>query len=500
MADTKISQLPAASTLTGSELVPVVQSSVTKQTTLADMPVVPYGTGAVTRTIQSKFREFVSVTDFMSAAQKADVAAGTLSVDCLSAFQAALDSFAATPGSNPNTYGGTLYIPPGSYYLSNTWNVDRQVRIFGAAAPDGNAIGSVRLYFADGVDGIVFHNYVTSVSGDFSDGSVLQGVYITRKVKATSSGDGIWLRARARLRDVVIDSMGRYGVRIEATAGGSPNGNANNWSIENCRIMSCGSHGLFVDGADVNAGVAVRLDSSSNTGWGIFDSSFLGNTYVGCHTAANTAGSYKTDNANARNMFVGCYAEGGQPAANLVPPTSVIGGAWGTTITGSPYMLMDGILGPTSVYQNNNFGSATERKMEFADNGPALMALRDPNETSGAYPFRWKGATGAFYWDWANGGNRLFEFTNSQATVANGYPREVYARNPNGGVAFRQGYMNGPNMKYRGTGTAAPTTGTYVQGDIVWNEAPTNAAGQAIGWVCVVGGTPGTWRAFGVTV
>ena len=46
----------------------------------------------------------------------------------------------------------------------------------------------------------------------------------------------------------------------------------------------------------------------------------------------------------------------------------------------------------------------------------------------------------------------------------------------------------------------SPATGTWNQGDRVWNTVPSNAAGQAIGWVCVIGGTPGTWRSFGLTV
>jgi hypothetical protein len=38
-----------------------------------------------------------------------------------------------------------------------------------------------------------------------------------------------------------------------------------------------------------------------------------------------------------------------------------------------------------------------------------------------------------------------------------------------------------------------PTTGTWRQGDIVWETNP--VAGDAPGYVCVVGGTPGTWKA-----
>ena len=42
---------------------------------------------------------------------------------------------------------------------------------------------------------------------------------------------------------------------------------------------------------------------------------------------------------------------------------------------------------------------------------------------------------------------------------------------------------------------AAPTTGTWAQGDLVFNNLP--VAGGYIGWTCVVAGSPGTWKQFG---
>ena len=47
--------------------------------------------------------------------------------------------------------------------------------------------------------------------------------------------------------------------------------------------------------------------------------------------------------------------------------------------------------------------------------------------------------------------------------------------------------------------TAAPTTGTYKQGDVVANSAPTTAGAPGseyivIGWICTVSGTPGTFK------
>jgi hypothetical protein len=46
--------------------------------------------------------------------------------------------------------------------------------------------------------------------------------------------------------------------------------------------------------------------------------------------------------------------------------------------------------------------------------------------------------------------------------------------------------------------TAAPTTGTWAQGDFIRNSAPAEAGVVTtkyvvFGWVCSVSGTPGTW-------
>ena len=43
---------------------------------------------------------------------------------------------------------------------------------------------------------------------------------------------------------------------------------------------------------------------------------------------------------------------------------------------------------------------------------------------------------------------------------------------------------------------AAPTIGTHATGDIAFNSSP--AAGGQVGWVNTAGGTPGTWKTFGL--
>lgn len=44
--------------------------------------------------------------------------------------------------------------------------------------------------------------------------------------------------------------------------------------------------------------------------------------------------------------------------------------------------------------------------------------------------------------------------------------------------------------------SAAPTTGDWIQGDIVFNTGA--SASGFVGWVCITSGTPGTWKTFGV--
>ena len=60
------------------------------------------------------------------------------------------------------------------------------------------------------------------------------------------------------------------------------------------------------------------------------------------------------------------------------------------------------------------------------------------------------------------------------------------------------GLSEGRMAAFYGASTAAPTTGTWAQGDFVLNSAPTEL-GAALskylihGWQCVAGGAPGTW-------
>lgn len=566
------------------------------------------GSGAVARTVQEKLYEDISVTDFLSAAQKADVLAGTLTLDCRLAFDTALASANVLFSDPFYNYLGRVKVPKGKYRLDSTLNIIGAVSLIGEGQPDGNSLGSTQLWFADNTNGIVIHDYRTSSNGKDAGGTIIQGLSVICNRTSGTIGSGIWLRTRARIRDVLCYNFREHGIRIDATSGGSPEGNANNWEVTSARLISNGLHGLFIDGADVNAGIGTRIDASSNGRIGIFDSSFLGNTYVACHAASNgiataqisyfsgryyvvndtlggattpgtnatvwelisngrvsyggnryaclnaslgttnipgtnpavwsligaggvslpefplwtaflvyhadgasssfpawssagyyyIGGPYRTDNANARNVFIGCYSESGQPGALFQGPGMIIGGLHGAGISRqtNTTLLIEGMGTQLTFPQNADINDAGAYKLILASSS-AVMALRDANESSGSFLFRLKGTTGSFYWDWANDNNRLQEFTNSLATVANGFPREVATRMGGAaGIGFRKGYFLGSNMKFIGTGTAIPAAGTYVVGDIIYNEAPASAG--FIGWVCTGPGTPGTWKTFGL--
>ena len=62
--------------------------------------------------------------------------------------------------------------------------------------------------------------------------------------------------------------------------------------------------------------------------------------------------------------------------------------------------------------------------------------------------------------------------------------------NPSGAMT------NYENLVVLGRAAAAPATGTYAVGSIVYNSAPASAG--YVGFVCTVAGTPGTWQTFGL--
>lgn len=387
------------------------------------------GTGAVPRDMQSKARDFVNLVDYGAVAGNSSAgvkAANTTSL--VSEIAAFVEQSTGTLDGSAYSNAGATQTGRGQFYFNTTLSLIRNVALTGNTAPAGNSFGSSRLVFPDASHGVIVHNYQSSNSTG-ADGAVIERVSIVPAAYASSgttpaagTSSGILMHARGRVYDSQISGWSDSGVSVIASAAtgwsggyaygnddtvtysgslyrsiqagninhlptdaawwapgpGSAVGNANSWMVSGLRLQQNGKHGLYVSGADANAGLAIAVDASSNLRSGIYDASFLGNTYLACHVASNGsaglvsyggnnyycrddtltstttpgtnaavwglmgAGSsyanwvngtayfnsfcYRSEGANQRNVFIGCYSESGSVPAKIMAPSWVIGG------------------------------------------------------------------------------------------------------------------------------------------------------------------------------
>ena len=123
MAIIKISELPVAdSPVSPSDVAPFLQNGVTKKAAINQFGFLQSGTSAITRTIQDKLRDSVSVKDFG--------AVGDGVADDTAAIQAAINAAA----------GRTVFIPAGTYKITDTlsYNVSKT---FGFTSPGIKLMG-----------------------------------------------------------------------------------------------------------------------------------------------------------------------------------------------------------------------------------------------------------------------------------------------------------------------------------------------------------------------
>jgi hypothetical protein len=144
------------------------------------------------------------------------------------------------------------------------------------------------------------------------------------------------MHCRARIDNCSVTGFRHDGIHINTSHGlGS---SANCWQVQNCFLGRNGRHGMFVSGGEANAGVGIGVQAQTNVRWGIYDNSYLGTTYIGCMTEANghlvtsghdplltSGGGYRSVNAAARNVLVGCYTEENQ-ISRIIYPTMIVGG------------------------------------------------------------------------------------------------------------------------------------------------------------------------------
>lgn len=457
-----------------------------------------------------------------------------------------------------------IYFPNGTYYFSQTIELKRSTKLFGFSSGlpyDAPAI----FKFPTNTTGIIVNrsntfSNTTVTATTAADATIIEGIALYSTVGTDLTKHGIWLRARAVIRNVFISQFSGNGINIVASAGsgGATEGNANSWRIDTVRVENCGGNGVYVDGADANAGYGNAIDVTNNRLWGIYESSFLGNTWEACHadanggTATNSAyatyggnhyhavpgnssatlgstqpgtnsnvwrlcnptkypiawtgsnpagtfregGGYYSDNPNARNTFVGCYVEGGQGLTWHSQHTIVIGGLYlECPIATGAYVLGQFGLPLSLGYVAQGDVSGTSTLVTATLGGdPSNGVMLAVSGTNSSNV-----STGT--WRLKQLGDGLIFDNNNLAsrrplTVTGGTDTYPYRLKMDDMVLGTGGTARAFGRVGYSTapGVVFPTSGTYERGDIYF--APNPIAGDYIGWVCTTGGVAGSTAVF----
>lgn len=177
---------------------------------------------------------------------------------------------------------------------------------------------------------------------------------LTVRTRRGTVGSGVRITGRdAYLRHVTAHGFPEHGFHIAGWAKRDGT-NANLWTLEYCAAKWNGGHGLFVEGADANAGTCIRFNAESNGRYGVCGRNLLSDCYVSGHIASNGNPGRGYNDATAAM----CHFEGKRYAAHpdaipsqlndIIPPLS---GAWVFFENGGPNgncpdWTMDGDFAP----------------------------------------------------------------------------------------------------------------------------------------------------------
>lgn len=244
------------------------------------------GTGAIARTGLEDMRELVSVTHFMSAAQKADALAFGFTLDMTAAFQLAHDSL--------GTNGGEIDIPIGGYLFNQTTQAAQFTINKSNVTLRGRGWGSqLRKTNTGVVTGNQAIVMVRPLTGDISN-IVLRDFRITGPT--TNNGTAITGDSRVigiALHDgasahvisdvlhegILIEGMETAGFVLNAT---SATNNCRRIRYANCWARNCRQDGFNDFAADANEDVTIENSSATDCdGYGMEMSSAKGLQIVG---------------------------------------------------------------------------------------------------------------------------------------------------------------------------------------------------------------------------
>lgn len=395
--------------------------------------------------------------------------------------------------------GPTIRFGYGRYYFNGTISPKAQIRLIGQYTGYGNE-RSTDFLFPPATAGIIVNRFNTNgvaseaVNVYGADGSEFIGLKLIggRGDAFDATQSGIWLRARASVVNCATISFAGHGVFAGAGSDGNPyQGNCNLFRVRHLYTEFNRGDGFCADGTDANAGTVEYVNAKSNDGAGVREAAFLRNYHAGHHAISNAGGAYQFENNSP--MYSAYVEDGGGSNVNSGGPMI---GLMATNVDA-------GSIGPLMNVVNANgfrgwsnqrggliaqYGNVTAHLNTQADN--ILIGQYSGNATPWRILYRNSGTDVAIVA--GSSGSDMIRFTGTGTGFNPGRSGTV------AGACNIPSLFLGLNSAARGmtTGSAAPTSGEWARGDIVFNNAP--SAGGKIGWVCTTAGTPGTWKAWGV--
>lgn len=274
--------------------------------------------------------------------------------------------------------------------------------------------------------------------------------------------------------------------------------NASYWTFKNVQLSTL-TTGIYVTGTRCFSNFFEQVTGYAISSYTVQMDSFTGGgqyVFNSC-TFAGSDGFYLTNTAVTDGLaFFGCNFE-----QCTVTDMFITGTVSGLTISGCRSEGLDGatsfLINPSGANYVN--GISITGCTWSTDFGNAYAVDFSGNVTgfniSGNYG-RYIGFLGFVR---LNGGGAAGVISGNYCENA---PVDKIVSAPRAGVLSFSNYnSSGAMTNYNGLivegrAAAAPTTGTYAVGSIVYNTAPTS--GGYIGFVCTVAGTPGTWQTFGL--
>jgi hypothetical protein len=220
----------------------------------------------------------------------------------------------------------------------------------------------------------------------------------------------------------------------------------------------------------------------------------LGTNYARAWSASQPVGTYVLGGsyialrATQRNTFIACYDESGSAGSYISGNNLMLGGIlsermFGGYLTGrdGSALATPGITTSTPSGHEATFGAGSDPS--------AIVTFKESGATQ---PWRLQVASNDWVLQHQNSpSRRAFLLSGANTTQQFGTGAALPYQ-----IAFPViGVGSGANARRQTTGTAAPTTGNWARGDIVWNVSP--SAGGTAGWICTAAGTPGIWKTFG---